>query len=148
MLRLRTAALRYLNGVEPVIDTNAATVKPIPHPLGPAEAADHDYPREYPQSNVERFGDGGGCREAYGARGACSRFGTAIEGTKAPASWTHSIRCARFEDGGDVAERVECAELAPAFGTAIGGTKAPASWTHSIRCARFGGAGMFRSCCG
>ena len=30
------------------------------------------------------------CREAYGVRGACSRFWTAVGRATAPASWTHS----------------------------------------------------------
>ena len=42
---------------------------------------------------------GAECREAYGVRGACSRFGTVIGRAKAPASWTHSIRFAQFGCG-------------------------------------------------
>jgi hypothetical protein len=33
-------------------------------------------------------------REAFGVRGACSRFRTDVCLTKAPASWMHSKRCA------------------------------------------------------
>jgi hypothetical protein len=39
------------------------------------------------------------CREAYGLRGACSRFWTVIGRRIAPASWTHSIRFAQFGCG-------------------------------------------------
>src|SRR5438067_1851551 len=34
-------------------------------------------------------------REAYGVRGACSRFSSVHLHSTAPASWTHSIRFAR-----------------------------------------------------
>ena len=56
LLRLRTAALRRrLHSVKPVIDTNPAAVKPIPHPLRPAEAAKQEYAPEYPQSHIDRL---------------------------------------------------------------------------------------------
>jgi hypothetical protein len=42
-----------------VRDSNPPTVEPIPHPLSPAETADHEYAREYTQNDVDRFGDGG-----------------------------------------------------------------------------------------
>ena len=38
-------------------------------------------------------------REAFGVRGACSRFRTAPRLTTAPASWTHSKRFAQFGCG-------------------------------------------------
>src|ERR1039458_686304 len=41
-------------------------------------------------------------REAFGVRGACSRFPAAKTLVTAPASWTHSKRFARFGCGSDV----------------------------------------------
>jgi len=57
-----------LNGVKPLIDTNAPAVNPIPHPLRPAEAANHEYASEYPQSHIHRLGDGGGVVGTVGKR--------------------------------------------------------------------------------
>src|SRR5512144_3114919 len=44
-------------------------------------------------SNMQTLGR---TREAFGVRGACSRFYTAPSLTKAPASWTHSKRFAQY----------------------------------------------------
>jgi hypothetical protein len=80
-------------------------------------------------------------REAFGVRGACSRFGCASDRRKAPASWAHSIRFASQ----DVSSRIEQAARQQSraafgvhgacsrFGCASDRRKAPASWSHSIR---------------
>src|ERR1035437_172286 len=55
-------------------------------------------------------------REAFGVRGACSRFRTALRRTTAPASWTHSKRFAQFGCGFAALRSLWLATAGPGYG--------------------------------